>query len=198
MNLYGYEFQRESDLVHYGVQGMKWGVRRYQNPDGSLIAGGRKRARKEYREDNKQAFELGKDATISARAHQYAIQKANKANARYEKNASYKNLFKKNEADDLQKYWEQRAKDSEKAALNHYNSLKKKYGSAAISSIKRDKTGNINERSHNAYDWLESLGLTAAAAQISILLGSPVIPIFTPATKNQMGKRAYKDSKIRR
>ena len=32
-------------LAHYGVKGMKWGVRRYQNKDGSLTAKGRKRYR---------------------------------------------------------------------------------------------------------------------------------------------------------
>jgi hypothetical protein len=30
-------------LVHYGIKGMKWGVRRYQNADGSYTDAGRKR-----------------------------------------------------------------------------------------------------------------------------------------------------------
>ena len=31
-------------LAHHGIKGQKWGVRRYQNADGSLTAEGRKRA----------------------------------------------------------------------------------------------------------------------------------------------------------
>lgn len=36
-------------LIHYGVLGMKWGVRRYQNKDGSLTSAGKKRISKEYK-----------------------------------------------------------------------------------------------------------------------------------------------------
>ena len=35
-----------NELSHHGILGMKWGVRRYQNKDGSLTAAGKKRAEK--------------------------------------------------------------------------------------------------------------------------------------------------------
>ena len=35
-----------NELTHWGIKGMRWGVRRYQNKDGSLTSLGRKRKRK--------------------------------------------------------------------------------------------------------------------------------------------------------
>lgn len=41
----------ESELMHHGVKGMKWGVRRYQNKDGTLNSKGKKKlaAYKKYK-----------------------------------------------------------------------------------------------------------------------------------------------------
>ena len=39
-------FISDEELYHYGIKGMRWGIRRYQNPDGSLTPAGQKRLEK--------------------------------------------------------------------------------------------------------------------------------------------------------
>lgn len=40
------------ELYHWGKKGMKWGVRRYQNSDGSLTSAGQKRYDRDQRENS--------------------------------------------------------------------------------------------------------------------------------------------------
>lgn len=69
----------EYELYHHGTKGMKWGVRRYQNPDGSLTAAGRKRY------GTKANFEKVQRAkAAAAKANSPAAKARAKANARTE------------------------------------------------------------------------------------------------------------------
>lgn len=72
-----YRLISEEELYHYGVKGQKWGVRRYQNEDGSLTNAGKKRYgtsenfERQYPVDKKNsditAINSGKEVTRKAR-----------------------------------------------------------------------------------------------------------------------------------
>lgn len=54
-------------LMHHGVQGQKWGIRRYQNPDGTLTAEGKAHAGSMTSKYTLYNTETGADATRKER-----------------------------------------------------------------------------------------------------------------------------------
>ena len=54
------------ELQHWGIRGMKWGVRRYQNKDGTLTAAGQKRYNKEMETLKKETAKVKEQERIAA------------------------------------------------------------------------------------------------------------------------------------
>ncbi len=86
------------ELYHYGIKGMKWGVRRYQNYDGTYTQRGLKRY---Y--DAETRYSNAKSAYDSDKS---SVNKANVKKAKKALNKSYERLKYDKMADQGKKYYQ--------------------------------------------------------------------------------------------
>lgn len=83
------------ELQHWGIKGQKWGVRRYQNPDGSLTKAGQKRYNKEVEKLKKETAKV-KEAEKAAATRKKTQSKLDKLEAAKAKLEERKKALKDN------------------------------------------------------------------------------------------------------
>ena len=116
-----------NELYHHGIKGMRWGVRRYQNADGSLTPAGRKRVSKEYK---KTADEVTK--TLNRNSTDMYVKSYNKAadymnsggidkfNKRQEKKYGKKYQERDGYMDDYMKLFDKKLTENLNKSLNDF------------------------------------------------------------------------------
>ena len=162
------------ELYHHGVKGMKWGVRRYQNEDGSLTERGRKKygsepeleaAMEEKKAKRKKAAKVAEATNEAIDPTKKALKQVNDI----EKERSRKKQEKYNEAvkekvlDDAKKMTD----DELRAAVNRLN-MEERYTQVIAS---REQVDLGKSRAEKYMDrTMTALTLTSTALSIGLMI----------------------------
>lgn len=188
----------EEVLAHHGVKGMHWGVRRYQNPDGSLTAAGRRRMEKSDRRRVRDArFEskaIDRERKTTERLLKKAEKKYNKIKDSTKDTKHNRKIEDKyNVAKKLDERVAKKQSEQYKKAISLTNDYIKQYGDKKIKDLRLDKNGRIDD--HETRKVVGQILLGGATAPISIL--SPALHGMvwanTMKTAQNAGNKAFRE-----
>lgn len=144
----------ESELYHFDIKGMKWGVRRYQNKDGSLTSAGKKRYSKEYKKQAKKVTQdirnnlgrLSDEANVEV-AERFNREQERKYGKNYMDRDEYALEFDEAYINNYDKVFDRKLSDFIQSNENYRKSkeLVDKYNMTAWDDIARDNEAFVEE-----------------------------------------------------
>lgn len=160
----------DSELYHHGVKGMKWGVRRYQNADGSLTTAGKKRAAKL----NEKLDERRTEARIRYNVASRSASVARTAETRRERNTAKQVGIKS--MDNAYKLDKKIAKLEKRMKNIGANPEQDKELVAA--RVQAGKDYVKRSAGARAADWAGQVAVNAGSVAAQVMLGSPMLFAF--------------------
>ena len=180
----------ENTLSHHGIKGQKWGVRRFQNSDGSLTPAGEKRYG--TKEERMRAREKSKEDRARSKELKSSLKSAKKA---YEQQKLKEKLLEENNIAKIYKNRKLFTDDELSQAIKRaslYNQMK------SINKSSVDKAVNFINKSTNVVN----TGLNAFSAYNRVagitnaLSGKNTLPNFDPEVR-KAASALLKEKKLR-
>lgn len=168
-------------LEHWGIKGMRWGVRRYQNEDGSLTPAGEARKKKILQDPKLLAKHRAEftDEELATALKRFQTERQIRDTTGAETN--YQKRERKAQEKAAKKLEKQRAKDQEKAAKDQEKANKERMKEQAKLDEERAKkeSKTLAGRLRNAADIAGSVSKIASASGVTFKNGKDIYNALT-------------------
>lgn len=165
-----WNYNYTDELYHYGVLGMKWGVRRYRNKDGTLTSAGKKKRKEDSKETSNKRSKVSSNIKKSSKS---TSPKSNTQQSKSIKEMSDAELKAKIERLNLENRYKELMRSSnppkhaegkafvknilKKSGDNLLPQVLNHYGAKALNNIIGEKTTVTNKQTGEAVEVLKEV-----------------------------------------